>query len=320
MFWQLTPYGAQAVDVFFVLSGYVIAYVANAREGGLAAFATARVARLWSVAVPAAVLTFALDALGRAISPLDYAGLPDGPERVSILWQAAAGLLFFNRAWELAIPVGANVPWWSLGYEVPYYVAFGLARFGGTGLRVAGPAIVAVLAGPSICLLGLLWLAGAAIWRAHRRRLPAGGAACIASLLPLPVWLGYEAACHAWGRPLGLVPGLRPELAQDAIVGGLFALHLLAAPALLARLPPCPRLLVRAIRFGAARSFSIYLLHYPVMLFLRAVSPGVTPLWLLPATLACCLAVAEVTERRTPFWRRMVGRLGGIEPRLPAPV
>lgn len=32
LLWQLGPYGSEAVTVFFVLSGYVIAYVAATRE------------------------------------------------------------------------------------------------------------------------------------------------------------------------------------------------------------------------------------------------------------------------------------------------
>ena len=308
--WQAVPYGAEAVDVFFVLSGYVIAYVATTRERDLARFAASRAARLWSVAVPAAVLTFGLDALGRMIAPAVYAALPDHPERLSIAWQAAAGLLFFNRVWSVAIPVGANVPWWSLGYEVPYYLAFACAWFGGPSLRLAGPLLVAMVAGPSISLLALLWIAGAAIWRVHASREPSGAWACAAALLPVPLWLGYEVTCHVLGRPLGLLPGLRSEIVQDLIVGGLFAWHLLWAPALLARLPACPARLARAIRFGAGRSFSIYLMHYPIMLFLRAAWPGVNPFALLPVTLACCLGMAEVTERRIAFWRGLVGGAG----------
>src|SRR4051794_17257355 len=62
----LVPYhvGHSSVVLFFVLSGYVITYVAHERERTLSAFALARVARIYSVAVPALVLTMALDGLG----------------------------------------------------------------------------------------------------------------------------------------------------------------------------------------------------------------------------------------------------------------
>ena len=44
-------WGHQSVMVFFVLSGYVICYVADTRETTPRAFVVARLARLWSVLV-----------------------------------------------------------------------------------------------------------------------------------------------------------------------------------------------------------------------------------------------------------------------------
>ncbi len=307
LLWQMTPYGAQAVDVFFVLSGYVIAYAAT-RETTPRVFALSRLARLWSVAVPALVVTFGLDAVGRAICPAAYAALPGHPIGLSIAWQTAAGLLFVNQLWRHAIPVGANIPWWSLGYEAPYYLAFFWLTFGGRIGRIVGPLGVAAMAGPTITVMSSLWFTGAAVRRRHARH-GEPGALPWRSLLAAPaLWIGYEAGCHVLGRPLGIIAGTRAELPQDLLVGALFAIHLWQAPALLARLPPCPPRLARAIRYGASRSFALYLMHYPVMLFLRAVMLLVVPSWspmiLLPATLLICAGLGGLTEARKDVWRR----------------
>src|ERR1700680_3766033 len=56
-----------AVIVFFVLSGLVIAYVANTKENTLREFFLSRFARLWSVVVPALFLTVILDYVGSRI-------------------------------------------------------------------------------------------------------------------------------------------------------------------------------------------------------------------------------------------------------------
>ena len=56
----LGPLAHSAVVVFFVLSGFVIAWAA-ARDGNTVDYATARAARIYSVALPALALTFALD-------------------------------------------------------------------------------------------------------------------------------------------------------------------------------------------------------------------------------------------------------------------
>src|ERR671933_1824516 len=55
--------GHSAVIVFFVLSGFVITYVASEREPSLRHFVASRAARIYSVALPALALTSAVDLL-----------------------------------------------------------------------------------------------------------------------------------------------------------------------------------------------------------------------------------------------------------------
>ena len=74
LFWQFDG-GRTAVLVFFVLSGFVIAWVSETRERTLEEYGLSRVARLYSVIIPAFVLTAALDRIGKAIDPRLY-----GPE------------------------------------------------------------------------------------------------------------------------------------------------------------------------------------------------------------------------------------------------
>lgn len=94
--WQAGPYGPEAVYVFFVLSGFVIAYVTDQREKEPLVYAASRFGRIASVAMPALVVTFALDAVGRAVQPALYNAawgyLWDGR-----WWQFAAALTFTNQ-------------------------------------------------------------------------------------------------------------------------------------------------------------------------------------------------------------------------------
>lgn len=66
-------FGSPAVMVFFVLSGLVIAYASAARRSGPGEFAVARLARLWSVVLPALGLTLLLDTLGQRLALASYA-------------------------------------------------------------------------------------------------------------------------------------------------------------------------------------------------------------------------------------------------------
>ncbi|HTC84425.1 MAG TPA: acyltransferase family protein, partial [Rhizomicrobium sp.] len=67
--WQLQPYGHPAVIVFFVLSGYLIQYSVAARENRLADYAVARLGRLYSVVIPALILTYIFDRIGASHNP-----------------------------------------------------------------------------------------------------------------------------------------------------------------------------------------------------------------------------------------------------------
>jgi len=72
MLWQMEPYGRTGVMVFFVLSGFVIAWVTETRERSIDEYALSRVARLYSVIVPAFILTAVVDHVGMAINPALY--------------------------------------------------------------------------------------------------------------------------------------------------------------------------------------------------------------------------------------------------------
>ncbi len=51
----LSQYGHSAVIVFFVLSGFVIAYITDTKENTLPSYAASRISRIYSVAVPTVV-------------------------------------------------------------------------------------------------------------------------------------------------------------------------------------------------------------------------------------------------------------------------
>src|SRR5579872_4558365 len=65
-------YGHEAVAVFFVVSGVVISHSVRNRRGGPTDYFIARLSRLWSVVIPAVVLTLALDTAGHWLAPQLY--------------------------------------------------------------------------------------------------------------------------------------------------------------------------------------------------------------------------------------------------------
>src|SRR6267143_315769 len=159
LFWQLMGYGRTSVIVFFVLSGFVIAWVTETRERSFEDYAFSRIARLSSVIVPAFLLTAVLDRLATAIDSQLY-----GPEvslgPVERFLGYALSLVFLGESWGLTMLPGFNVPFWSLNYEAWYYVLFGAALFLRGRRRIM--AVAAVVAFAALDALGAQHLFGVA--------------------------------------------------------------------------------------------------------------------------------------------------------------
>jgi len=159
------------VIVFFVLSGLVIAFVTETRadEHRFAPYLFARLARLWSVALPALALTTLFDALGQAVRPETYwfHALNSASVAINLLVSA----LFANQFYLFGegFQPGSNLPYWSLSYEFIYYVLFGLVFLRRNRARWVWAVLFAYLAGYRIMLLLPVWLLGVLVWRGRGR-------------------------------------------------------------------------------------------------------------------------------------------------------
>jgi peptidoglycan/LPS O-acetylase OafA/YrhL len=313
LLWQFGPYGSQAVTVFFVLSGFVIAHV-TARRGSTGwDYAVARAARIYSVALPALLLTFVLDRIGSAVNPDLYAAWW-GYVAEGKFWQYLAAVTFTGRIWWLDVSVGSNLPYWSLHYEVWYYLIFGLALFAPPRWRVPATLIAMACAGPQILILMPLWLLGVAAYWVCQRASPGRTVGAVLASTTCLGWIAYEVAVHTLGRPVNPAWTFRPEIIQDYIVATLFAAHIVGVHALASGLQAAPRRLEAPIRWAAGATFTLYLLHLPVAQFLASINPwaaGSMPgrLLVVGGTLVAVFLVAAVTERRKDDWRNAIESL-----------
>jgi peptidoglycan/LPS O-acetylase OafA/YrhL len=313
---QFTLWGEAAVDVFFVVSGFVIAHAASGRSAR--DYATARVARLASVVLPCLAVGWVLDLAAPPLGPEVYAAEPrfEGPVGG---WQLLSSLLFLDHVWFRAVQPGSNLPFWSLCFEAFYYLAFGLALFLQRPWNWPGAAVVLLAAGPKIALLAPLWALGVAcrsICAAGGLPRSAGWILLAAPLvLVLVLWEPGERSCFPF-MPFTGEAGCLADLGHDYVVGVLFALQILGVHALAPVLEPWLRPIARPVAWLAGASFTFYLLHYPLLHALAAASPWAASHWgtralvfLVPPLAA--LALAAVTERRRAAWRRAAGALIG---------
>ena len=316
LFWQLRGLGREAVDVFFVLSGFVIAHVTTTRESSARDYAVSRIARVASVAVPALIATFALDAIGRASAPVLYHGYCcdiDGPP----IEQFLRNLFFVGDVWSFHISPGSNVPWWSLGFEAWYYLAFGLFLFVRRPWNWMMAALALVAAGPGIVALFPIWLAGVFAQRFCRAGgLPVSAARVaffggIMSLMLATVFSERHAEIY---DTFALTAARLSEYAQDYLIGGLFVFVLVGAHGLSSSLADPLGRIAGPVRWLAGASFAVYLFHMPLLRVTAALSPWPVSSWqtramILAGVPLVLLAIAEVTERRKAIWRRAILRL-----------
>ncbi len=308
VFWQLAPFRHDAVVVFFVLSGFVIAHAITHGERTATDYIVNRAARIYSVALPAIAITLGLDAIGGWIDP-NYFGWSYAP---GALWQQIlTSLTFTNQLWNWSLFPGSNGPYWSLGFEVPYYAIFGVALFARGAWRIVLPLLMLAVAGPTIALLFPLWLVGVAIYRCRDWRLPewAGWILFLGSILAWVDIQTWAQGAGSWILHYDIPHVWRDRIPADYVTGIAFAVNLFAFPAIAHRLGAALRFAARPIRFLASGTFSLYLLHYPVMKFMVTILPGgpeaaSTRIVTLAVTIVVAMVAAQLFERRKSGWRR----------------
>ena len=315
----LTTLSHEAVMIFFVLSGLVIAETSLRKGRDAQAFIIARAARIYSVVIPAILLSFALYALagGLGINAPGWAADPN------FSWLTALGSLFFlNESWGSGMILPWNSPYWSISYEVFYYVMFGCLAFGRGQWRWLSFLLVALLAGPRILALAPVWAMGVWIALDPRLRLksPLLGLALVVATWAAILWMGaavwddalktwLHATISGWWRLVSSEKMLTDHLLGLLVMANFIGFHACAPwfAGLMARIE-------RPVRVAAGSTFSLYLFHRPMTHFLVAAgfdSKGnalvFTGFLLLIVTL--CFLLAEVTEKRRDAARRIIGAL-----------
>lgn len=318
--WMLIGrFSHEAVVIFFVLSGLVITH--STPTGGVSwrTYAVARLARLYSVVIPAIVLSFVVKGVAAAIDPVVAAEYLRDDLNVS---NVLASVLFLNESWGMSTTLPWNGPYWSLCYEAWYYVIFGVAMFAPTRHRLWVVTLVCLIVGPAILLLFPLWLLGAYLARQGMRWVPPQSWA----LLLWPATLIAGVVLHASGLPTDVqqwlylhVPGYwRLNSAQrfvtDYVYGLLVALNFLSLRALEGKFAPVLRTLARPVQWLAGYTFSLYLFHRPLTEVAGHFFPNlsgsrlVALAWLL-AIAGACMMLGMVTEGRKREARALVTAL-----------
>ena len=299
--WQLQPYGHSAVMIFFVLSGFVIQYAADVKQRTLYDYSAARLARLYSVVLPAILFTVACDAIGTGHTPALY----DMTREPDISWRVLMAGLFLSQSWG-HISLLSNDAYWSLPYEFWYYVLFAAATFLKGWQRIAALAVSGAIAGPAILFMAPIWAAGAAAYRF-------AGRVALRKSVARALWIASGAAALAVilenSTPVtSMSPYLPPVYSGlDFLLGALVAVNIFSASFLSFGISRFHGLTAKL----AGMTFALYLLHLPLLHLIAAYMPAGLSVPVRGAiaaglTLTIVYFLSFVTEGQKHHWRSLM--------------
>ncbi|HQQ62024.1 MAG TPA: acyltransferase [Pseudomonadales bacterium] len=311
---NLTSLSFNMVAVFFVLSGFVIRYTVDRKPFAPADYFIHRLARIYSVLIPAVLFTLCADSLARFANPNFYNF--HFYEASTQLWMRTGAVLFFvNEAYGHDITLMSNSPIWSLGYEVPYYLAFGIFFYLRGFWRWALLSVLAGILGPNIFVLFPLWLAGCGIYTLTQKKMPCArtGAwlllllAAEFVLLPLFPAINTQSLPENW-QWLGSVWSGRSQQFPSFYVAGILTITGILAAYHLHDCYAHYLLKVRQpVKALASTSFSLYLYHFPCLVLLRALfaydkTDTLSKLAVLLCVILACYGLAQITEKKKDAW------------------
>jgi peptidoglycan/LPS O-acetylase OafA/YrhL len=306
--------GHEAVVVFFVLSGFVIAHASNRPGLTLGEYANHRAARIWSVSIPALALSGLVAALVGGIGPTEAAtsvsGVGDGVLRL------VANALSVAQVWAVDLAPPLNAPFWSLNYEVWYYALFAAWAFVEGRTRTVALVALALVAGPKILLLLPVWVLGVVLyWRrpvmGERTALALLVVSGAAALLVIDLQVGVVIRGWMFARWPGVMGALQGsnQFVGDWLLALPVAVNFAAAGSLGRFGAPLLRC-AGPIRAAAGCTLSAYLYHVPMMVLVVFVL-GLQSWPALLAIAAGIALLAQVTERQLMPVRRWLSFAAG---------
>lgn len=266
----LSAAGYLGVDLFFVLSGFIIAY--NYADAGLAAdgpryreFLWRRLARIYPVYLAALLLTLAAVA---ALTPWEVSLRKSAHFTVEGFWAS----VFMVQAWTVPVPRLWNVPGWSVSAEWAAYLAFPLLAARVRRVESMRTTVLAIVLLYALLALAMNLLSLRATLSYGLVRIAAG---FTAGVLLHRLWMLRGAPRDA--------DGARPVLALVLLVGGATVLESSVAKYAAAVWLP---ILACAVVYGLASSrsrwlcaplaqwlgrisFSLYMVHWPIVQLYR---------------------------------------------------
>ena len=290
-----TGFGHSGVVIFFVLSGFWISRSVLGRIGTVnfwRGYLIDRLSRLLIVLVPALLLGGVLDWIGAVELSLPLYGGASGSHTITVpvVDQLRPEVLIGNLTFlqTIAVPTwGSNGPLWSLAYEFWFYIWFPalMLLVSRRHFSLALVSLAVAWFNPAIAFGFASWLAGFVLLSATGK-LPS---------VPTGKWR----AGLVTGAFLAilLLSGVRSNGAIDFVLAVAFAslLYVLRASQI-----GFPKLLQPLARYGRESSYSLYVIHFPVLALAGSLATGGQRL--VPSPLSVAMVVGFSFAAVTTGW------------------
>ncbi len=304
--------GHKLVMVFFVLSGYLIAFTVDKKNKGSKTYLIDRFSRLYSVVLPALIFTYLIDFLGQRINAAFYA------DKINFDHQGLRFLLNFSylqQVWTLCTKPSTNTPFWSISYEFWYYMMFWVLCYFRDIKRYIGVTIVALIVGLKIILLLPVWFFGVCAYKLSAKVVIKPNLAktifAITTLAIISLTFFKDIVFFENRFPYGKPPlFFSSQFLFDWAYGAIIALNIYSfnATSFLTEIPP---FFDKTIKYLSSITFSLYLFHIPMLYFAAATLPYNKSSYfqVIPILITIVFAVnllAKVTEKQRGYLKKLL--------------
>lgn len=301
-FSKIGIFSHDSVIIFFVLSGYVIAYVSENKDKSMREYFSSRAARIYSVLIPAMILTLLLDNIGISFNKSNY----EGYIFVDVVKRIIANGFFLQEVWNQSIRFFSNGPLWSLGYEIIYYIIFGILFYNRKS-KIAKIGIASfIILFYKVSLLLPIWLLGVLAYKIRDKKMSSKKGSCILFILTIITYLLL--------KRMGILTtiyfkslGYSCYIIGDYIIGLLLFVNIICIKNMNLNILFKFSSLIKGI---SGFSFSIYLFHFPMLVFITSIFNynknnfiSVTLVGIL--VLSSCFILSLVTEKKKYLYKKM---------------
>lgn len=308
-------FGHKLVMIFFVLSGFLIAFTVHKKNKGSQRYLADRFSRLYSVVLPALVFTYIIDFIGKHFNPGAYV-MEIAPHQQGLRFFINA--TFLQEIWGFSSKPSSNGPFWSISYEFWYYMLFWVfCYFSGTKRNI-GLAIVCLIIGYKILILLPVWVFGVLAYNySDKIKLSVKSASVLftvtlAIIICLTFFWDFSLFTDkfVFGHPPLFFSS---QFVFDWIFGAIFATNLFSLTYIASDFS-LPKSIESVIKYLSSVTFSLYLFHFPLLVLFGALIPYDKSSYLQTVSLLgvivliVCL-LAAITEKQREHWKRLFGNI-----------